>query len=459
ALAGRLLISSPIDYLVILGTTNRSFDVPLPKDRIIFITSEPETVQHFPSSYLAQFGTVFYCQKGYEGSNRVDIAPLLPWFVGVDMSVEVEDRELLGFDYFDQLSFQEDDKQDRVSIIASATTVTEVHRLRFKFAQTLKDKLGDKADLYGRGYAPFGDKLDVLSPYKYHIALENFSTPHYWTEKILDAFLSDCHPFYFGCPNIEDYFPKTALSQIDIRKPEEAADFIEQAISENLWAKSKKARAESKEWILRKYNLPFFIAKYLSSQKASRQEGATKILPISACLSPIRRVRNSVRDWGAAYINNKPYKQAENRDSRVLLNFLNSKIGPRVHIGVRDGNLAWRIANHESDFQHLVYEPRLGFKNQVIALFEDSPNVSIFFDFEELLLELGKFELNLVFDCSLVDLNSLIESIPSNKCSTVTLTNLWTKQNSTNIKSLRNWLSKSHKKLKKKAYSYEIYQK
>ena len=385
--------------------------------------------------------------------------PLLPWFVGVDMSVNAENRELLGFDFFDQLSFQEKDKQNRVSIVASATTITEVHRLRSKFAQTVKDRLGDKADLYGRGFAPFGDKLDVLSPYKYHIALENLSVPHYWTEKILDAFLSDCHPFYFGCPNISDYFPKTALSQIDIRKPEEAADLIETAISENLWGKTKKARLEGKELALRKYNLPFFVAKYLSSQKLLPLEGQTKILPVSACLSPTRRVRNSIRNWGAACLDKKPHKQAEHRDARVLQDFLKDKTGSRVHLGVRDGNLAWRLSKHEQGLQHFVYEPRLGFRDQLAALFEDCSNVSLYFEFEELLSELETHNLNLVFDCGLLDVASLVQSIPSNKCSTVTLTNLWNKQHSANIKGLRNWLSKPHKKLKTKAYSYEIYQK
>ncbi len=453
------VIQSPIDYLIILGTTNRSFDLPLPKERIIFITSEPATVQYFPESYLKQFGAVFYCQEDYQGSNRVDLPPLLPWFVGVDMSVEAENRDLLGFDYLDQLSFREQDKQDRVSIVASATTITEVHRLRFKFAQTVKDRLGSKADFYGRGFAPFGDKLEVLSPYKYHIALENLSVPNYWTEKILDAFLTDCHPFYFGCPNIEDYFPKTALTKIDIHKPEEAADLIEQAISDNLWAKTKGARLESKERALRKYNLPFFVANYLSNQKTPPREGRTKILPISACQNTVRRLRNSVRDWTATQLNKKPHKQAEVFNSQGLIDFLKNKPGTRVHLGIRNGHLARQIASYENEIQHLFYEPRLGFRKQLPALFKDSPNVSVFFDFEELISELKNRDLNLIVDCGLADIVSLMENTPIRKCKSVTLTHLWNKNYATAIKTLHNELSKTHRKLKTKAYSYEIYQK
>ena len=36
--------------------------------------------------------------------------------------------------------------------------------------------------------------------------MENTETPFYYSEKILDCFLSGTIPIYYGCPNIEKFF-------------------------------------------------------------------------------------------------------------------------------------------------------------------------------------------------------------------------------------------------------------
>ena len=61
-------------------------------------------------------------------------------------------------------------------------------------------------ELYGRGIKPIDDKWDVISTSKYAIAYENFQNDYYWTEKIMDCYLSFAMPLYYGCNSIENFF-------------------------------------------------------------------------------------------------------------------------------------------------------------------------------------------------------------------------------------------------------------
>jgi hypothetical protein len=52
---------------------------------------------------------------------------------------------------------------------------------------------------------PGGEK-EVLFDSQYHICIENHAVGNYFTEKLIDAFLTETIPVYWGCTNIEDYF-------------------------------------------------------------------------------------------------------------------------------------------------------------------------------------------------------------------------------------------------------------
>jgi hypothetical protein len=59
-------------------------------------------------------------------------------------------------------------------------------------------------------------KYGVYRRYRYALILENAQEQSWVTEKIVDAMLSWCYPFYWGCPNISDFLPKDSFYQIDI---------------------------------------------------------------------------------------------------------------------------------------------------------------------------------------------------------------------------------------------------
>lgn len=52
---------------------------------------------------------------------------------------------------------------------------------------------------------PNGEK-EVLFDSQYHVCIENYPVGNYFTEKLIDCFLTETIPVYWGCTNIGDYF-------------------------------------------------------------------------------------------------------------------------------------------------------------------------------------------------------------------------------------------------------------
>ena len=84
-------------------------------------------------------------------------------------------------------------------------------------------------------------KADALDPYRYHLAVENYIGPHYWTEKLADAFLGYTLPFYCGAPNAADYFPEESFIPIDINNFDGALETIRRAIADKEYEKTVAA--------------------------------------------------------------------------------------------------------------------------------------------------------------------------------------------------------------------------
>ncbi|MDO9582348.1 MAG: glycosyltransferase family 10 [Desulfomicrobium sp.] len=94
-------------------------------------------------------------------------------------------------------------------------------------------------------------KFKGLYGYSYSLAFENSFHANYFTEKIIDCFLSWTKPLYWGCPNIDHYFPKDSYAIIDIESPE-AAKQIAYEISKPV---NIDALKEARELVLEKYSL------------------------------------------------------------------------------------------------------------------------------------------------------------------------------------------------------------
>ena len=117
------------------------------------------------------------------------------------------------------------DKPKLMSIMVSNKTFAPGHKYRHVLVQEIV-KRGLPIDIYGRGCKYYKDSQmdprfkgefeqgsDILyKDYKFHIAIENFSCEHYLSEKIKNPLLCGTVPIYWGCRNIEQYFPGQYIS-------------------------------------------------------------------------------------------------------------------------------------------------------------------------------------------------------------------------------------------------------
>ncbi len=75
---------------------------------------------------------------------------------------------------------------------------------------------------------PIKDKITFQSQYKFALAFENTYAPGYTTEKILQAFASDCVPIYYGDPRVsEDFNPDAFINAHDFQTIDQLVDFVQ----------------------------------------------------------------------------------------------------------------------------------------------------------------------------------------------------------------------------------------
>ena len=91
-------------------------------------------------------------------------------------------------------------KKELVSIISSNKSFLPGHQQRLHMVEQLKDY----APLFGRGFNEIEYKEEALADYMFSVAIEN--ADNWFTEKLLDCFLTGTVPIYYGTPNIGKWF-------------------------------------------------------------------------------------------------------------------------------------------------------------------------------------------------------------------------------------------------------------
>jgi len=180
-------------------------------------------------------------------------------------------QSIINRDYDDFKDMYTLPKSKLMSVITSSKDFTEGHQKRLNFVRRLKDYFGEDIDVFGRGIREVDDKWDAISPYKYHIALENSVYPHYWTEKLADVYLSGAYPIYYGCPNLEDYFRTGSYTRINIDDAGEAIRTIQECIREQRYEDSLDRIIEARNLVLDHYNLFALIAELVREPAATKK--------------------------------------------------------------------------------------------------------------------------------------------------------------------------------------------
>lgn len=269
-----------------------------PPHRTLLINEEPPSMRGFPEKYISQFAVVATC-GGYNFAHPgvKEIFPLQPWYIGINQRALHAPAETgsVRFNYDDLKAREPPRKTKLLSVIFSDKTFTEGHIKRHDFVRRLKEHFGDSLDIFGRGFNYVADKWDAIAEYKYHIAIENSRFPHYWTEKLADAFLGWSYPIYYGCPNIYEYFDPGSLSSIDISSPAEAIEKIENIIRQEKWESGLAGIAEARRRILDEYNMFPMIIKLLGLTGRIEEKKAVEIKSLSSTVGRTRTLLRNMR--------------------------------------------------------------------------------------------------------------------------------------------------------------------
>ncbi len=231
----------PCDVLLVL---NRFYeDISCECGEAWLVVQEPPIAEQFPWVFEGHrdFSRVFSPARPFRGNRKKYTLShgALPWHV---------DKT------YDELKALRPAQKDRsLSWITTNKKIFPGHTERMRFLEDLKSS-GVEFDLFGRGFNPIKDKYTGLEDYRYSLAIENYSGPHYWTEKVSDCFLSWTMPIYYGCTNLSDYFPKESFIQIDIKDPE-AIKVIKDAVGSDRYIKNRDAIEHARNLVLDKYQI------------------------------------------------------------------------------------------------------------------------------------------------------------------------------------------------------------
>jgi hypothetical protein len=106
-------------------------------------------------------------------------------------------------------------KKFQVSFIPGNKNNTMGHKLRHVIYRKQSNIKIPKKFIPSLPYDKETRQKVLFDTCKYNIAIENSRHNNYFTEKILDCFLTRTVPIYWGCPNIGEYFNKNGIIQIE----------------------------------------------------------------------------------------------------------------------------------------------------------------------------------------------------------------------------------------------------
>lgn len=243
-------------------------------NNIVFASMEP--LDWGCKNFYSQFSKIISCDERNLHPQLIK-RNIHTWWAGIDVGFENGHTFYPSinqdYDSLKQLSLPS--KSDRISVITSNNRAWSGHLKRLFFIDYLKcTSIADRITFYGGGSNPILDKFDGIAPYRYHIVLENSNKPDYWTEKLADAFLGFAFPIYYGCTNVDSYFPADSFLTIDIEQPSQALERIAACLEPGFYESRLPALLEARDLVLNKYNYFNEIAS-LCPSKATRKRQVT----------------------------------------------------------------------------------------------------------------------------------------------------------------------------------------
>jgi len=278
--------SGAAEWLVVFDDIGAPILTHLPPSRRILFVTEPHGQKSYRAHFANQFGTLVspYAIRGFRG-RWMPSQPGINWFYGVAIengkAVSRMDLQMLR-----NLPVPEG-KAKRISVVCSTKRRLKRHRARLHLLKQLAAAFPDDIDIYGRGFRPIGDKADVIAPYRYHIVLENSDCPHFWTEKLADAYLGYALPVFSGCANVTDYFLERSMVRLPaIGDIDAAVRTVRELLAADPWEDRLDAIRSARAELIERQNIFSLIERLTASaadDPAQRMASAEVIHPGTDC--------------------------------------------------------------------------------------------------------------------------------------------------------------------------------
>ncbi len=257
------------DFLVLLNNKMKTETrARCPRENVWCLMQEPYMKGHtdWMVEKLENFSQVLSHHPSPSNPSKFAVSqPAIPWHVNKT---------------FDQLiSLKIPSKPKTLSWVVGNAGDLPGHRKRWAFLEHIQQNGSLDIDLFGRAVQFIEDKWDGLAPYKYSLAIENSSSPDYWTEKIADCFLSWSVPIYYGCTNLEDYFPSDSFIRISIDPPAKGLESVKTILERDNWEKRIPALKEARDRVLNRYQLFPHLSRVINEQPHRNLTSNEVLLP------------------------------------------------------------------------------------------------------------------------------------------------------------------------------------
>jgi len=219
-------------------------------EQLVVVSCEPKVYFDIENEIL-NYGQFFdNILTPYESVNNKfinsEIYPFGSCWILTDKNNELT---LLKENYYN--NFKIENKKFKLSFVTSKKNFLPGHSLRHQISHHLRRNYKYEI-FFPESIKP---KLKLFDDSMFHLAIENCKQKHYFSEKIIDSFMSYTIPIYWGCPNIEDYFDINGI--IIINNENDLIDVLNNLTEEDYYKRLNSAKKNYETCLNEQY--PFFF--------------------------------------------------------------------------------------------------------------------------------------------------------------------------------------------------------
>ena len=104
-------------------------------------------------------------------------------------------------------------RPEKEQLVSFVGNVTRQSTPGYQFRKNVSDLLRHLPGIqcFGIGVNPVDYKTEALAPFSYSVVMENEQKDYYYSEKLIDCFITRTIPIYWGCPSIGEVFDQRAI--------------------------------------------------------------------------------------------------------------------------------------------------------------------------------------------------------------------------------------------------------